>query len=382
MAFYRCGGGGIPSSLKTDMNAVLNKKFGTSADYPPADWAPTVNLMGPLPEKTIVSSPIADFSDGADDVPTKSLIVTIPPTLSGKSEVTETQTGRNLWEFGDVDIDTSQAYVMKYFTYPIPAGTYNLSADITSTTTRCQIRFRKEDGSAITQITLDANNGRVNASFTLTEPAYRAYVYSAMQTSGYMTSWEDVQLEFGSTAHAYEPYQTPTQYTASLGRTIYGGEVDIVNGTGKETYAEIDMGDLTWTYDSTYSRFISSSLPDCIKIDTARTTPILCSAYQVISDGRPISQVPDKSIYLSFHSSGSPLTDAFVHDSDYTDPTAFKTAVTGQKIVYQLKDSAQTDFTFDGQEVPTMLGYNAFWSDEGDTEVTYRADINLALGGQ
>ena len=98
MAFYRCGGGGIPSSLKTDMNAVLNKKFGTSADYPPADWAPTVNLMGPLPEKTIVSSPIADFSDGADDVPTKSLVVTIPPTLSGVSSVTETQTGRNLLE--------------------------------------------------------------------------------------------------------------------------------------------------------------------------------------------------------------------------------------------------------------------------------------------
>ena len=36
-------------------------------------------------------------------------------------------------------------------------------------------------------------------------------------------------------------------------------------------------------------------------------------------------------------------------------------------------------FTFEGQEIPTRLGYNAFWSDQGDTEVTYRADINLAL---
>ena len=29
MAWYRCGGGGIPSSLKGDMNDVFNKKFGT-----------------------------------------------------------------------------------------------------------------------------------------------------------------------------------------------------------------------------------------------------------------------------------------------------------------------------------------------------------------
>jgi hypothetical protein len=86
------------------------------------------------------------------------------------------------------------------------------------------------------------------------------------------------QIEVGSTATTYEPYQTPTQYTASLGRTIYGGEVDIVNGVGT--------------------------------------------------------------------------------------------------------DENGNDFTFDGQEINTRLGYNAFWSDQGDTEVTYRADINLALGGQ
>jgi hypothetical protein len=45
-------------------------------------------------------------------------------------------------------------------------------------------------------------------------------------------------------------------------------------------------------------------------------------------------------------------------------------------------DENGNDFTFDGQEINTRLGYNAFWSDSGDTEVTYRADINLALGGQ
>lgn len=76
MAWYRAGGGGIPSAIKTDMNAVLNKKFGTSQDYPPTDWAPSVNLLGPLPEKT-ASGSVASITDGADGVPVKSWVITI-----------------------------------------------------------------------------------------------------------------------------------------------------------------------------------------------------------------------------------------------------------------------------------------------------------------
>ena len=285
MAFYRCGGGGIPSSLKTDMNAVLNKKFGTSADYPPADWAPTVNLMGPLPEKTIVSSPIADFSDGADDVPTKSLVVTIAPTLSGVSAITETQTGRNLFNVADysqiyTDRDGVDSYNYRYMIIQLkPNTTYTVSQN-----------SGEYSGTPIILINNALPVGGANY-FDLRK-ASDTKTYTTDSTGqlyiGSVNSYDDVayarlqvcnvQIEIGSTAHAYEPYTTPTQYTASLGRTIYGGEVDIVNGVGT--------------------------------------------------------------------------------------------------------DENGNDFTFDGQEIPTRLGYNAFWSDDGDTEVTYRADINLALGGQ
>ena len=292
MAFYRCGGGGIPSSLKTDMNAVLNKKFGTSADYPPADWAPTVNLMGPLPEKTIVSSPIADFSDGADDVPTKSLVVTIPPTLSGVSSVTETQTGRNLFSYdlplyegywlngfqgtgNEVNYDTSNGWL--FYKIPVKEGaTITFSGMQAMGGVYCA--FFKDTPDNVISTFL---NGSINGARQV--PTGANFVGVEINRGGSpqrdpKTEYPQAQLEFGSTAHAYEQYQTPTVYTASLGRTIYGGEVDIVNGVGT--------------------------------------------------------------------------------------------------------DENGNDFTFDGQEVNTRLGYNAFWSDSGDTEVTYRADINLALGGQ
>lgn len=78
MAYIRCGGGGVPASLKTDMNAVLNKKFETSTTYPPNTWADTVNLMGVLPIRSAQGS-IAHFSDGADLVPFKSAKFYITP---------------------------------------------------------------------------------------------------------------------------------------------------------------------------------------------------------------------------------------------------------------------------------------------------------------
>lgn len=274
MAFYRCGGGGIPSSLKTDMNAVLNKKFGTSSDYPPADWAPTVNLMGPLPEKTIVSSPIADFSDGADDVPTKSLVVTIPPTLSGVSQVVETQTGRNLAS-ELLEWNATNRVISPVF---LKSGTYTVSFQ--RSVTPSAIYIRKGDNIMLSGNAYATKYNSNSFTFTADESTY---YYVQIYRNASSTTWEEApvtnaQIELGSTAHAYEPYQTPTQYTSNLGRTIYGGTADIVNGVGT--------------------------------------------------------------------------------------------------------DENGNDFTFDGQEIPTRLGYNAFWSDSGDTEVTYRADINLALGGQ
>lgn len=276
MAWYRAGGGGIPSSLKTDMNDVLNKKFGTSQDYPPTDWAPTVNLMGPLPEKT-VSGAIATFADGADAVPLKKCEITLSASLDGYSSVDVIHAGKNLWEFGDKTVETV-AYIMLYFTKPLPAGTYTVSCELISTTTTCSFRFRKEDGSYLVQTSFTANAGRVSQTLTLPEPAYRVYLYSSTQAGGEVTTWKNVQIEVGATMTDYEAY-SGTTHTASLGRTIYGGTADIVNGTGT--------------------------------------------------------------------------------------------------------DENGNDFTFDPVSIDSKLGNNTIWSEQGsDTEVTYRADINLALGGQ
>ena len=86
MAWYRCGGGGLPAGLQSDMDTVLNKKFSTSTTYPPTDWPDNVNLLGPLPEKT-ASGAIANITDGADGVPLKNWLVTLPASLTGYTAI-------------------------------------------------------------------------------------------------------------------------------------------------------------------------------------------------------------------------------------------------------------------------------------------------------
>ena len=291
MAYFRCGGGGVPASVKTDMNAVLNKKFGTSTDYPPADWAPTVNLMGPLPEKTQASASVCSFDDGADDVPTKSLVVTIPPTLSGVSSVTETQTGANLL-FNNIEDGTtggigytkqsdgsiacsgtvSNVNATRLInTVVLPIGNYVLSGADSSINLRAVLY--DSEGAVITNRNDTGSGVTISVDNTVSHIEVRI---KARTNAEQVSTTIFPMLAVGSTLKTYEKYNGTT-YTASLGRTIYGGTADIVNGVGT--------------------------------------------------------------------------------------------------------DENGNDFTFTGQEVPTRLGYNAFWSDEGDTEVTYRADIDLLLGG-
>ena len=83
MAYFRCGGGGMPAGLQSGMDAVLNKKFGTSTTYPASGWPDNVNLLGPLPIIISNKAPIVSFADGADDVPVESGTFYVVPSQAG-----------------------------------------------------------------------------------------------------------------------------------------------------------------------------------------------------------------------------------------------------------------------------------------------------------
>ena len=248
MAWYRCGGGGIPSSLKTDMNAVYNKKFGTSTTYDPSVWASTANLMGPLPEKT-ASGSVASITDGADTVPIKNWVVTLPASLDGYTAVNGTKMGQNF-------LEEQPIYTASSDTLCLDLGENRTFAEITfsflatncvvDTRVTALVDYRENDGTHHYR-TLnsfrdlngnpfsidDPNNGtfkdtQTNITFRYVYVSYTSTTRSKFSSDS-ASNW---QLEYGSTVHAYEPYTAPTNYTVQLGQTVYGGTADLVTGEG------------------------------------------------------------------------------------------------------------------------------------------------------
>lgn len=290
MAWYRAGGGGIPSSLKTGMNDVLNKKFGTSTTYAPNTWPDNVNLMGPLPEKT-ASGAIASFSDGADDVPLKKCEVNIDPNLDGVSSVGVVQTGKNM-----LPMPTVGTYTHRWLTATVTSdGKITLSGTNTNSQ-NATINIPLENPIDISKtVYIHLRNTGSNTSITINfgsgsksiAPINR--IYSETPTTGrdYITiyaatSVPDANLElqpsFETTNETTDfTAYNGTTHTATLGRTIYGGSVDVVNGTGT--------------------------------------------------------------------------------------------------------DENGNDFTFTPVPINSLLGDNTLWADTGNVSITYRADIDLALGG-
>lgn len=361
MTWFRVGGAGIPATLKNAMNAVFNKKFGTSGqNYPPKGWPDDVNLMGPLPEKTIVSSPIADFSDGADDVPLKSCEVALPASFDGYSSVDVVQTGKNLLN-GEDAVKTANNIRFYY-----SSGKYYLAGTYTLSISESVLGLYVRNISTSTNIATKYNSNFI--TFTLTEKTligFDLYKVGINQD-------DNVMLEVGSTASTFEPY-SGTTHTASLGRTIYGGQVDIVNGTGKEICGKIvfDGSETRWAEYATGNGY---AIPlTGIKRGTWYTSPLALSS--------PLPKVPNNDnlgVRIGVNNDGIYVVQANTI-SGVTDLASFKAWLSENPLTIIYPLDTEIDFTFDGQEINTRLGYNAFWADEGDTEVTYRADISLAL---
>lgn len=404
MAFYEMlPGAGMPPGLQAGMDSVLNKKFGTSTTYPAEDWPDTVNLMGPLPEKTVSSSPIVTFPDGADAVLLKSCEVTIAPTLDGVSSVDVVQTGKNLFDKTAV-IDntwivvngttTESAVGFRTSGYiPVKANTkYFVS---TKSSNRSAYYDRNKNGIAYFSFT-------GGASFTC---LYDGYIR--------ITIKNDIDLDTfianeGNEAITYEPFGTT--HTATLGRTIYGGTADVVKGTA-EPFNIVSLNRSPLREKIDYGITINQQSESVLNV-TTNGTAYSCERlfYSLVAGTYTVkflstssdSYTPLISIYRTGGTgialSINPNTERTFTLSEDTDidirlfasgggDTTIRTVEFSN---FQLEmGSAVHDyspyfepFAFDPVPIDSKLGNNTIWSEQGDnTEVTYRADINLALGG-
>lgn len=135
-------------------------------------------------------------------------------------------------------------------------------------------------------------------------------------TPNALVTYQNPQLELGSTPTSYEPYQPGTTAQISLPETIYGGTVDAVTGDGSKT----------WGYIASYN---GESLP-----------------------GEWIS---DRDVYASG-----------------TTPT------TGAQVAYKLATPEPFQAT-GNQALPAVAGLNTVYTDGDSLDVTGRQDLLYTL---
>lgn len=158
----------------------------------------------------------------------------------------------------------------------------------------------------------------------------------------------DVQLENGDTATNYSPfYQTAYQIPEAI-RNLPGygwsagtarNYVDYENKRYVQCVSSVDLGTLTWTsrlstVDNSIYVFISNDLNA-----NNRSNCGLCSQYDLVTSNIDATIVKkDKFFYYN------PLNIAFI-DKSYTDATAFKQAMQGVILYYELANPIVTDIS-------------------------------------
>ena len=353
------------SKLKEDLSDLLNSAFVTDS----------------------ASGGVAHFEDGADNVPLKSLKVNIEPVQSGSGDpspsnvraisgwdsVKVTRSGKNLWNPSDV------------FTGFINNNTNTIQAN--SVSKICYIRAKPNTTYTVSKMV----GKRFSVACSDVEPAVNAPLYGVIldytgtsititteNSTKYVLAWcylgsEDtateaemlasVQFELGSDATEYEPYNG-VNVSIDLGRTVYGGTLDVISGELTVTTELYSVTGASGTATSgNVRRFFTAK-------DKPNTSAVACNSLKLggqsdlnavfINDEGRIVMTPDWA-------------------QSMTTAEEFNTALASHPIILVITLTNPLIYQLTATEVKSLLGINNVWSDADDVDVEYRADIKLYI---
>lgn len=259
-------------------------------------------------------------------------------------------------------------------------GTYVISGGLT----HAGLQFRKDnaDGSYGYHTT----NTGTSSVFTIdgTETGYACYFYIRAGLTVDGTAYP--QIELGSTATPFEPYQGDT-YTLDFGQTVYGGKVDVNKGE-----LVVDRGLLT--LDGTESWGASTTNPCTYYIAQSNNYELLgnvydgnffdeyfhtCSHYTA---GAYVASVPNNACFIYSGSGGKTIV---FRDARFTTVDAWKEYISGQKIhsgtpvqiAYKLANPITISLT--PQQITALAGVNTVYGDADEITVHYNKSLNAAF---
>lgn len=181
----------------------------------------------------------------------------------------------------------------------------------------------------------------------------------------------DISINYPSTDHDYHAY-TGSTYTAALPQTVYGGNAELVGGTGQSTLAKFKLSDCTsGAYDSTYQLFIFHF--NVLNINDDRTPQgvqgCLSSAYNNYYTGSAIAlaNIPNGGFCVNTSSMSSTSSTITIKDTRYTTPADLLADMGDTEFIVPY--STPTDLTFTPQSITLNEGTNNVWSDNGDVTI-------------
>ena len=337
-------------------------------------------------DKDIISSintpaPIMTFNDGGDNIPVNKLLVAVtaqqagsgtpspsnPRAITGWSQAQIMITGKNAYSKTLVVGQRANSTTGAVETYANGACTDYMSvkggADyyLSGLTNELNsyVSFYDQNKTYISR----TNSGAVTTR-DFTTPDNACYcILSIVKVTGQTADISIVssltpQLEFGTTATTYEAYKGIT-VVIPFGDTYYGAVLDVTNGKLTVTHGILDMGSVNWTrvqVDTYYVFYYVAS-------DKAENYNFICSCYNAVEKVR--SNLSD--LEMGTYNSTNEMNRFTVRDDSYTDGNTFQTAMTGQKIVYELATPIIINLT--PAQIATLSGLNNIYADCGDIQL-------------
>lgn len=321
-----------------------------------------------------VISHIAPVQEGSGDASPNNV-----RPISGWNIVGAARAGKNL--ISETPDLVEDGFIEWTFNPPLPPGTYTVSAKVTTDDTDANnslVSFYVKNGETV--FTSFSRTGAMEAR-TVTIPkqlqGFRICASNGISLSaGDELTVEQLQLEIGTTATDYEPYNEET-LTTPLSETVYGGKLNWTTGVLTNKYARIVFDGVTdgrkfnlsdsSTGESAYisKRYLpAEGKPGGLAYSNMTTSLRIANAGPIIV-GLPPS-----------------LTGASASDDSATVTSKFNAACaalyaagTPLEIVYEI--ATPEEIQLSPYQLSTLKGINNVWSSTGETTLSYIADTEL-----
>lgn len=339
------------------------------------------------------SGAVASFSDGADNIPLKSLIVNIDPVqdtssgdpspenicpISGWEGCEVKATGYNIWDeewevgglaYGNPNANTSRIRSKNYIPCK-PNTTYYFSKGINNG--NMWVFFYDRNKACLNPTTNGDNVSNSAGVVTTPDKCYYIRFFLSAQTE----YQHDVTINYPSTDHDYHPYvgrSIPISWQTEAG-TVYGGKLDVLSGVLTVEWAKIDLSTLSgWANNMTGDKGIE--IRCALNGKKEGRTNIISDKLLTETE----TSATNTAVYSVRGFPTSSLIAVKAPTADVTNSNGLVAWIGENKpsVCYELAEPITYQLT--PQQVNSLLGQNNIFADTGDASVEYRADTKLYI---